>query len=66
MALTKAGGKTPSAKTLAAGLEKSTMPLNERNLKALADPFSPCIITAQSPEASIGSTDTELGCPQGV
>ena len=51
-ALIKAGGKTPSAKTLAAGLEKSTMPLNERNFKALASPFSLCILTAQSPEAA--------------
>jgi len=28
------------------------MPMNEGNLKALADPFYLCIITAQSPEAT--------------
>jgi len=39
MALIKAGRKTSTAKTQAAGLEKSDMPMNERNLKALADPF---------------------------
>ena len=33
MALIKAGSKTPSAKTLAAGFEKCTKPLNERNVK---------------------------------
>ena len=52
MALTKAGDKAPSAMTLAAGLEKCTKPLNERNSKALASPFSLCILTAQSPEAA--------------
>jgi len=52
MALTKAGGKTPTAKTLAAGLEKSDMPMNERNLKTLASPFPLCILTAQSPAAA--------------
>ena len=52
IALIKAGGKTPSAKTIAAGLEKSDMRMNERNLKALAGSFSLCIITAQSPEAA--------------
>ena len=39
MALIKAGGKTPTAKTQAAVLEKSDMPMNERNLKALAYPL---------------------------
>ena len=52
MALTKAGGNTPSAKTLAVGLEKSDMPMNERNLKTLASPFPLCILTAQSPAAA--------------
>jgi len=39
MALIKVGRKTPTAKTQAAGLEKSDMQMNEGNLKALADPF---------------------------
>jgi len=53
MFLIKAGCKTPSAKTLAAGLEKSTKPPNESNLAALASPFSTYFITAQSPAAAV-------------
>ena len=68
MALTKAGGKTPTAKTLAAGLEKSDMPMNERNLKTLASPFPLCILTAQSPAAAadqmIGNSVALQECEQ--
>jgi len=67
-ALIKAGGKTPSAKTLATGLEKSNLPLNERNVKALASPFSLCILTAQSPAAAadqmIGNSVALQECEQ--
>ena len=69
MELIKAGNKAPSAKTLADGLgplENCTMPMTERNLKALACPFSLCIFTAQSPAAAadqlIGNSDALQEC----
>ena len=52
MSLIKASGNTPSAKILAAGLEKCTKPLNERNLVVLASQFSLCVLIAQSPAAA--------------
>jgi len=68
MELIKAGGKTPSAKTLAAGLEKSDMPMNERNLKTLASLFSLSILIAQSPEIAadqmIGNSVALQECEQ--